>query len=82
FNTADDLHALNIFLTRLLFCFYAEDTGIFKPAQFHDVIDGTTNIDGSDVDSVLYELFDILNLPESSAERDAKPTHLSAFPYV
>ncbi|WP_289116070.1 DNA methyltransferase, partial [uncultured Psychrobacter sp.] len=82
FNTADDLHALNIFLTRLLFCFYAEDTGIFKPDQFHDVIDGTTNIDGSDVDSVLYELFDILNLPESSAERDAKPTHLSAFPYV
>ncbi|MEZ7517703.1 type IIL restriction-modification enzyme MmeI [Psychrobacter sp. Arc9] len=82
FNTADDLHALNIFLTRLLFCFYAEDTGIFKPDQFHDVIDGTTNIDGSDVDSVLYELFDILNLPESSAERDTKPTHLSAFPYV
>lgn len=82
FNTADDLHALNIFLTRLLFCFYAEDTGIFKPDQFHDVIDGTTNIDGSDVDSVLYELFDILNLPESSTERDAKPTHLSAFPYV
>ncbi|QUY52168.1 class I SAM-dependent DNA methyltransferase [Psychrobacter pacificensis] len=82
FNTADDLHALNIFLTRLLFCFYAEDTGIFKPDQFHDVIDGTTNIDGSDVDSVLYELFDILNLPESSSERDTKPTHLSAFPYV
>jgi len=82
FNTHDDLHALNIFLTRLLFCFYAEDTGIFKPDQFHDVIDGTTNIDGSDVDSVLYELFDILNLPESSSERDAKPTHLSAFPYV
>ena len=82
FNTHDDLHALNIFLTRLLFCFYAEDTGILKPDQFHDVIDGTTNIDGSDVDSILYELFDILNLPESSAERDAKPTHLSAFPYV
>lgn len=82
FNTPDDLHALNIFLTRLLFCFYAEDTGIFKADQFYDVIDRTTNIDGSDVDTVLYELFDILDLPESSAERDAKPTHLSAFPYV
>ena len=82
FNTADDLHALNIFLTRLLFCFYAEDTGIFKADQFYDVIDRTTNIDGSDVDSVLYELFEVLDLPESSAERDAKPTHLSAFPYV
>ena len=82
FNTADDLHALNIFLTRLLFCFYAEDTGIFKADQFYDVIDRTTNIDGSDVDSVLYELFEVLDLPESSAERQAKPTHLSAFPYV
>lgn len=82
FNTADDLHALNIFLTRLLFCFYAEDTGIFKADQFYDVIDRTTNIDGSDVDSVLYELFEVLDLPESSTERDAKPSHLSAFPYV
>ena len=82
FNTADDLHALNIFLTRLLFCFYAEDTGIFKADQFYDVIDRTTNIDGSDVDSVLYELFEVLDLPEFSTERDAKPTHLSAFPYV
>lgn len=82
FNTADDLHALNIFLTRLLFCFYAEDTGIFQADQFYDVIDRTTNIDGSDVDSVLYKLFEVLDLPESSTERDAKPTHLSAFPYV
>lgn len=82
FNTADDLHALNIFLTRLLFCFYAEDTGIFKADQFYDVIDRTTNIDGSDVDSVLYELFEVLDLPESSPERHAKPIHLSAFPYV
>jgi hypothetical protein len=82
FNTADDLHALNIFLTRLLFCFYAEDTGIFQADQFYDVIDRTTNIDGSDVDSTLFELFEVLDLPESSAERDAKPTHLSAFPYV
>ena len=82
FNTADDLHALNIFLTRLLFCFYAEDTGIFKADQFYDVIDRTTNVDGSDVDSVLYELFEVLDLPDSSTERDTKPTHLSAFPYV
>ena len=82
FNTADDLHALNIFLTRLLFCFYAEDTGIFDANQFYDVIDRTTNIDGSDVDSVLYKLFEVLDLPDSNPERSAKPTHLSAFPYV
>jgi len=82
FDTADDIHALNIFLTRLLFCLYAEDTGIFAPNQFHDLIDSTTNIDGSDVDGVLFDLFEVLDLHESSAERDNQPTHLAAFPYV
>lgn len=82
FDTADDIHALNIFLTRLLFCLYAEDTGIFKPDQFHNIIDSTTNVDGSDVDSVLFDLFEVLDLPESSAERKNKPTHLTVFPYV
>lgn len=82
FNIAEDLHALNVFLTRLLFCFYAEDTGIFKPKQFHDLIDGTTHVDGSDVDTMLFELFEVLDLPESSPERQSKPTHLAAFPYV
>ncbi|SJM38482.1 hypothetical protein A1019T_02479 [Psychrobacter pasteurii] len=82
FNTADDLHALNVFLTRLLFCFYAEDTGIFKPKQFHDLIDGSTQIDGSDIDTLLFQLFEVLDLPDSSPERKNKPTHLAAFPYV
>lgn len=82
FDTADDIHALNIFLTRLLFCLYAEDTGIFAPNQFHDLIDSTTNIDGSDVDGVLFDLFEVLDLHESSANRKAMPTHLTDFPYV
>lgn len=82
FDTADDIHALNIFLTRLLFCLYAEDTGIFAPNQFHDLIDSTTNIDGSDVDGVLFDLFEVLDLHESSADRKAMPTHLTDFPYV
>ncbi|MBQ8673769.1 MAG: hypothetical protein IJ511_06955, partial [Bacteroides sp.] len=29
FSSHDDLHDLNIFMTRLLFCYFAEDTGIF-----------------------------------------------------
>ncbi|WP_409079843.1 type IIL restriction-modification enzyme MmeI [Pusillimonas sp. SM2304] len=29
----EDIHELNVFLTRLLFCFYAEDTGIFEEGQ-------------------------------------------------
>lgn len=33
-SKAEDIHALNVFLTRLLFCFFAEDTGIFEKGQF------------------------------------------------
>lgn len=82
FDTTDDIHALNIFLTRLLFCLYAEDTGIFESNQFHDLIDSTTNIDGSDVDGVLFNLFEVLDLHESSTDRKVMPTHLTDFPYV
>ena len=46
-------HALNVFFTRLLFCFFAEDTGIFKEGQFTDAVGSRTQADGSDVDDFL-----------------------------
>ncbi|WP_227428764.1 DNA methyltransferase [Psychrobacter sp. I-STPA6b] len=72
FDTPDDIHALNIFFTRLLFCFFAEDTGIFKPKQFHDTLESCTLTDGSDTDTFLYELFSVLDMPET------KPSHQSS----
>ena len=79
---AEDIHALNVFLTRLLFCFYAEDTSLFKEGQFTSAIQSYTQKDGSDVDVFFSQLFTVLNLPENSKERERLPAHLSAFPYV
>jgi hypothetical protein len=74
------LHNLNVFLTRLLFCFFAEDTEIFADNQFSNAIQGHTSEDGSDLAEYLNRLFAVLNTPEK--ERGALPDYLSRFPYV
>lgn len=81
-TTAQDVHALNVFLTRLLFCFFAEDTGIFAKHQFNDAIKSTTREDGEDVALFLGKLFAVLNEPEGGDLRKSMPAHLTAFPYV
>jgi type I restriction-modification system DNA methylase subunit len=78
-ETPEDLHALNVFLTRLLFCFFAEDTGIFEPNQFTGVLKSTTADDASDIDTRIEEVFSVL------AQRDrpaSLPAHLASLPYV
>lgn len=77
-----DIHALNVFLTRLLFCLFAEDTGIFEPAQFTSAIKSYTEEDGSDLDTFLYQLFTVLNAAPDSLQRQKIPAHLAVFPYV
>lgn len=74
------LHNLNVFLTRLLFCFFAEDTEIFADNQFSNATQGHTSEDGSDLAEYLDRLFTVLNTPEK--ERGALPDYLSSFPYV
>lgn len=81
-TTAEDVHALNVFLTRLLFCFFAEDTGIFEKHQFTDAIKSTTHEDGEDVAEFLGKLFLVLNTPCDGGLRQSMPAHLNAFPYV
>lgn len=72
------IHDLNVFLSRLLFCFFAEDTNIFEDKLFTNSIASHTQIDGSDFDSYLSTLFDVLN----SKERSNYPSYLQKFPYV
>ena len=74
-------HPLEVYLVRLLFCLFAEDTGIFKPNQFSEFIEQRTSADGSDLAAKLAELFQVLNTaPENRlATRDES---LAAFPYV
>lgn len=71
-------HALNVFFTRLLFCFFAEDTGIFTQTQFTNSVGSHTQPDGSDVHDFLADLFRALDTEDPTD----KATHLAAFPYV
>ena len=79
-NDTAALHSLNVFLTRLLFCFFAEDTGIFTDNQFSAELESHTKMDGSDVDSYLNRLFEVLNT--SKENRHDLPDYLSKFEYV
>ena len=81
-ETAAEVHALNVFLTRLLFCFFAEDTGIFDSNQMTTAIESTTNVDGSDVAKFFVDMFEVLNEPKESPVRLNKPKHFTSFPYV
>lgn len=74
------LHHLNVFLTRLLFCFFAEDTGIFKQNQFSAELESHTKVDGSDVAGYLNRLFEVLNTSKES--RGDLPEYLNNFEYV
>lgn len=72
--------AFNVFLTRLLFCFFADDTHIFKEGQFRNAIRLHTADDGSTVASFLDGLFDALD--RKPEERDGVKDYFLPFPYV
>lgn len=75
----DGGHNLNIFLSRLLFCFFAEDTGIFEEEGiFTNTLAQHTKADGTDINNFLDRLFKVLNTKDNSNE----PKYLQAFPYV
>ncbi len=72
---------LDLFLIRILFSLFADDTGIFEKGIFEDYICLKTKEDGSDLGGCMAGLFQVLNTPE-----DNRPTtlddDLKAFPYV
>jgi len=75
-------HKLEVYLVRLLFCMFAEDTGIFMPrGAFYDYIERCTSEDGSDVGARLNELFDVLDTPEEQ-RLSSRDERLLAFPHV
>lgn len=76
--TVEDVHNLNVFLSRLLFCFFAEDTKIFEDKLFTKSIISYTQIDGSDLDDYLEHLFELLD----KENRGIIPAYLEKFPYV
>jgi len=79
-DSPEFIHGLNVFLSRLLFCYFAEDTNIFAEGQFTNAISSHTQPDGSDLHTYLDTLFDVLNTPAN--KRKKLPDYLNKFPYV
>lgn len=77
-----DGHDLEQFLVRLLFCLFADDTGIFEPRGiFETAIKDRTKEDGSDLGQWVSQLFDVLNTPEEKRYKTLDED-LAAFPYI
>jgi len=79
-TSAEFNHNLNTFFSRLLFCYFAEDTTIFEDNQFTHAIESHTRADGSDLDAYINRLFWVLNT--TMDKRGDIPHYLNAFPYV
>ncbi|MBB6003023.1 class I SAM-dependent DNA methyltransferase [Arcicella rosea] len=74
-------HVLEVYLVRILFCLFAEDTTIFNKQQLQDYIEQRTNIDGSDLAAKLQEVFQVLNTPKDKRFKNLDE-QLADFPYV
>ncbi|MFA5805722.1 MAG: DNA methyltransferase [Melioribacteraceae bacterium] len=74
-------HQLEIFLVRILFCLFADDTGIFTKDHFTFYIENKTKIDGSDLGMHLAVIFQTLNTDEIARQKNIDED-LALFPYV
>lgn len=73
--------SLERLLVRIMFCLFADDTGIFQPDMLLRFIEDHTKEDGSDLGSHLVHLFEILDTaPEK--RQSTLDEDLAVFPYV
>ncbi|NIF20991.1 class I SAM-dependent DNA methyltransferase [Candidatus Pantoea multigeneris] len=77
-TTAEEIHWQNVFLSRILFCYFAEDTGIFNSKLFTNHVASHTAEDGNDLSDYLSRVFDVMN----QECREGVPEYLADFPYV
>ncbi len=81
--TADEASKL---LTRLVFCFFADDTGIFNPNAFHAYIEDNTESDGNDIGAHIGLIFQTLDTDDGTGVKNLRPStihsDLAALPYV
>ncbi|MDL2318463.1 class I SAM-dependent DNA methyltransferase, partial [Eubacteriales bacterium OttesenSCG-928-A19] len=75
-------HDLEVYLVRLLFCLFADDTGIFPKQSFLDYMENSRE-DGSDLSDRIARLFEILNMPDDvRAKRTLLSPELKQFRYI
>jgi hypothetical protein len=74
-------HALEVLLVRLLFCLFADDTGIFQRNAFAELVRQRTGEDGADLGMWLGQLFQVLDTPDGGRQKTLD-AQLAEFPYV
>ncbi|MFA7361934.1 MAG: DNA methyltransferase, partial [Candidatus Kapaibacterium sp.] len=74
-------HKLEVFLVRILFCLFADDTGIFPRGHFDYYLKNKTKSDGSDLGSQIAHIFQILNTHEDNRQSNLDED-INVFPYV
>jgi hypothetical protein len=75
-------HALEVYLVRLLFCLFADDTGIFEKNIFFDYINNSKE-DGSDLSARMARLFELLDTPQEERDKQTMlPEELKRFAYI
>ena len=75
-------HDLERFLVRVVFCMFADDTGVFEPRDiFLDFLETRTSEDGADLGPWLAQLFEVLDTPEDNRPATLDED-LGQFPYV
>lgn len=79
-ESIDDVNRLNVFFARLLFCFFAEDTGVFPKGAFTDAVASLTSPSGEDTSLFLDALFAVLNTSDN--DRTHIPAHFLRFGHV
>ncbi len=72
---------LELLLVRLLFCLFADDTGIFERDTFRYLLEANTRADGKDLGTQLTRLFQVLNTPRERRQTNLDAT-LSGFDYI
>ena len=75
---SNNVRGLDVFLIRILFCLFAEDTEIFENNSFTNLIKTLTEEDGSDLNKCFEDLFAVLD----KIDRENVPSYLQKFPYV
>ena len=82
-STEKRRHEMNHFMARLIFCFFAEDTGIFRgDGLFTNTIDQMSARDSSNTHEVIAELFRAMNTPIKERETGQIKNWANVFPYV
>ena len=79
-NPSTDEHTFNLFLIRILFLLFAEDTNIMKKSVFTNILKARTNDDGSNLNEIITAVFAVLDVPIDA--RSTKENWLLDLPYV